>query len=177
MERYKAKRHEIQSLQQNLTNLERTLSSVASEEATKQQSVRIIEAKISALERDVKDQEAKRDRAFKSAVFSNKQMRRGSMDTESAGQKNGGTISSTDELDFRIRECKDLGNLIHSELAKVLDRFPDVSMRAVELFAKVSCVKKLFSNTHAIFFCFSTILLLHQTPFHEFRPELNPSQV
>ncbi|KAI9358333.1 hypothetical protein DFJ73DRAFT_957800 [Zopfochytrium polystomum] len=131
MERYKVKRHEIQTLQQALTALERTLSNSVSEESIKQQVVAALDAQLSSLDREVADQTAKRDRAFKHAVSANRQMRKAAGGGATALER-----LSTDELDFRLRECRDLGGLVHAELLRVLEQFPDAMARVPALFAE-----------------------------------------
>jgi chromosome segregation ATPase len=124
MERYKAKRNDIQTLQSNLTALERTLTAVSTDEASRLQSINMIEAKLSSISREIKEQEAKRERAFKS-------VQKGIKDVKSMG------TSETDELDLKIRECKDLGNLIQSEISRIMENYPEITMKVIQLYTEV----------------------------------------
>ncbi|KAJ3398649.1 hypothetical protein CcCBS67573_g04288 [Chytriomyces confervae] len=126
MERYKAKRQDIQTLQQNLTSLERTYQSISGDESSRLQAVNLIETKLTAMEKDIKEQEEKRDRAYKSAVRVAKML-----------QKSSNAANTTvEELDFRIRECKDLRNLIQTEIARIVDQHPEITMKVMDLYTQ-----------------------------------------
>ncbi|KAJ3086550.1 hypothetical protein HK100_008668, partial [Physocladia obscura] len=125
MERYKAKRQDIQTLQQNLKSLERTYNSVASDESSRLQAVNVIDTKLSSLEKEIKDQEEKRDRAYKSAIRASKILK--------SSQKEFGAF---EELDFRIRECKDLGNLVQTEISRIMDQHPEITMKVMDLYTQ-----------------------------------------
>ena len=127
MERYKAKRLEIQSHQQTLSAMERTLSSLNSEESSRIQAVNIIQNKIASIDKEIRDQEAKRDRAFKNAIKGAKELK-----------KSGGREETFEQVDFRIRECKDLANLVQSEISRIMEQHPEISMRIMELYSSVA---------------------------------------
>ncbi|KAJ3076829.1 Coiled-coil domain-containing protein 39 [Podochytrium sp. JEL0797] len=132
MERYKAKRQDIQTLQQNLQSLERTSASISSDESSRLQALGIIETKLSTMDKEIREQEAKRDRAYKSAIRAAKLLRQGS---GGAGKSEG--VESVEELDFRIRECKDLGNLVQTEISRIMDQHPEITMKVMDLYTQV----------------------------------------
>ncbi|KAI8815709.1 uncharacterized protein EV422DRAFT_346127 [Fimicolochytrium jonesii] len=125
MERYRSKRSEIQDLQQDLQALERDLLARTNIESQEHQNVQSLENKLAALTKDITDQEAKRDRARKSVQRSAKEFR-----------KMLGVAPTTvtdEELDFRIRELKETGNLALEALAKVGERDPALEQRLTQL--------------------------------------------
>ncbi|KAJ3412119.1 Coiled-coil domain-containing protein 39 [Chytridiales sp. JEL 0842] len=126
MERYKAKRYEIQSMQQAIASLERTLSAQSAEEASKTQTINSKQAKILSMDRELKDQEAKRERAYKSVMKLMKEYRKA----------HGNQEPTDEEIDFKIRECKDLGNLVQTEISRIMELHPEITMKVVELYAE-----------------------------------------
>ncbi|KAJ3041458.1 Coiled-coil domain-containing protein 39, partial [Rhizophlyctis rosea] len=78
MERYKQKRHQIQSLQSSLLQIEQTLHSSSSEETTRMQNVNSLQSKLTLLQREISEQEEKKERALKSIGRVQKEVRRGS---------------------------------------------------------------------------------------------------
>jgi chromosome segregation ATPase len=127
MERYKAKRYDIQVMQQTISTLERTLSAQSAEESSKAQMIHATQAKLSSVDREVKDQEAKRDRAYKSVLKVTKDYKKA----------NGNENPSNEEIDFKIRECKDLGNLVQTEISRIMEQYPEITMKVTELYAEV----------------------------------------
>ncbi|KAJ3058607.1 Coiled-coil domain-containing protein 39, partial [Rhizoclosmatium hyalinum] len=132
MERYKAKRQDIQTLQQNLASLERTYTSISSDESSRLQAVNIIDTKLASMEKEIKDQEEKRDRAYRSAVRVAKQLHKAASTAASGGE----AAASVEELDFRIRECKDLGNLVQTEISRIMDQHPEITMKVMDLYTQ-----------------------------------------
>ncbi|KAI9341964.1 coiled-coil domain-containing protein 39-like protein [Obelidium mucronatum] len=130
MERYKAKRQDIQTLQQNLQSLERTFASISSDESSRLQAVNVINTKLSSMEKEIKDQEEKRDRAYKSAVRAAKALH------QAAKSSGADANASVEELDFRIRECKDLGNLVQTEISRIMDQHPEITMKVMDLYTQ-----------------------------------------
>ncbi|KAI8853033.1 hypothetical protein BC829DRAFT_414156 [Chytridium lagenaria] len=124
MERYKAKRNEIQMMQYNLQELERALSNLSSDESARIQAITVIENKLASMDKELKDQESKRERAYKSAVRYSKELRKAVPE------------SSKDEIDFKIRECKDLGNLVLTELTKIMEQYPEIVNRVSQLYTE-----------------------------------------
>ncbi|KAJ3100782.1 Coiled-coil domain-containing protein 39 [Phlyctochytrium planicorne] len=126
MERYKAKRNEIQMMQHNLQALDKSLSTISSEETAKIQAITIIETKLASMDKELKEQQSKRERAFKTALRNSKDLRKSSPDM------------AIDEVDFKIRECKDLGNLVLSELTRIMEQYPEIVHRVTQLYSEKS---------------------------------------
>ncbi|KAJ3209309.1 Coiled-coil domain-containing protein 39 [Dinochytrium kinnereticum] len=135
MERYKAKRNEIQVMQYNLQELDKSLSNLSTDESARQQAVTVIETKLAAMEKELKDQESKKERAFKSALRGSKELRKTAPE------------AGLNEIDFKIRECKDLGNLVLTELTKIMEQYPEIVNRVTQLFTEVL---KIFFSTAKI---------------------------
>ncbi|ORY38857.1 hypothetical protein BCR33DRAFT_741348 [Rhizoclosmatium globosum] len=127
-----AKRQDIQTLQQNLASLERTYTSISSDESSRLQAVNIIDTKLASMEKEIKDQEEKRDRAYRSAVRVAKQLHKAASTAASGGE----AAASVEELDFRIRECKDLGNLVQTEISRIMDQHPEITMKVMDLYTQ-----------------------------------------
>ncbi|KAI9206387.1 uncharacterized protein BJ171DRAFT_497610 [Polychytrium aggregatum] len=126
MERYKTKRQEIQDLQQDLLNLERSLSLVSGEEANRSQAVQAMENKLAILLKEVKEQEAKRDRAYKLLCKLSKELRKAEHTTD----------ATESELDFRTRAAKDIGSLVMGEIGRLSEQYPEVALRFQQLIAE-----------------------------------------
>ncbi|KAJ3311127.1 Coiled-coil domain-containing protein 39 [Blyttiomyces sp. JEL0837] len=131
MERYKARRQEIQTHQENLLSLERALSSISSDESSRIQAVNVIQNKLNSMDKEIKEQAVKRDRAFKQCNKNAKEMRERSKQQQQSDQDSGVAF---EEMDFKIRECKDLGNLVQSELARIVEQFPEASIKIMDLY-------------------------------------------
>lgn len=129
MERYKTKRMEIQDLQQDLMQAEKSLSSMTNEEANRLQSIQVLENKLASLQKDVVDQEAKQERAQKTVQRSAKDLRK------RLGVPQGQIAS--EELDFKVRELKEMGNLALEALARVTERRPEIVPRVNQLLQEV----------------------------------------
>ncbi|TPX65201.1 hypothetical protein SpCBS45565_g05309 [Spizellomyces sp. 'palustris'] len=121
MERYKEKRDEIQSLQTALLNAEKTLSTLTNAESSRLQTMSLLEQKFNALQKDVAEQQAKRERAVKTVQRSAKEV---------------GTKADEVELDFKVRELKELGNLAMEAIGKVVERRPEIGERVNQLLAE-----------------------------------------
>ncbi|KAJ3193569.1 Coiled-coil domain-containing protein 39 [Irineochytrium annulatum] len=124
MEKYKEKRNELQALQHNLMNLERTLSAMNQDEAARTQAVAVIENKLASMEKELKEKDEKKERAWKQAIRSAKELKKSGVDI------------TADELDFRIRECKDLGTTVLSEITRVMEQYPEITNRVTELYSE-----------------------------------------
>ncbi|KAJ3392845.1 hypothetical protein HDU84_003329 [Entophlyctis sp. JEL0112] len=126
MEQYKVKRQDIQTIQTNLQALERTFNTVAADESSRLQAIHVIEAKLTSLDKEIREQEQKRDRAQKMVGKSAKEIRAA-----------GTPAIDVEELDFKIRECKDIGNLVQTELSRVMEQHPEITMKVMDLYTEV----------------------------------------
>ncbi|KAJ3120103.1 Coiled-coil domain-containing protein 39, partial [Nowakowskiella sp. JEL0407] len=141
MEQYKLKRLEIQDMQNDLLETERQLASLTTEESQRLQTVQLLESKISTLQRESGDQEAKRDRALKLARKKAKEWRSkaGAVIASEGGKIFGpGIVNEKDatpeEIDVMVRYLKDVGTIMIGDLNKVAERYPELSMRIHHLF-------------------------------------------
>ncbi|KAJ3117225.1 Coiled-coil domain-containing protein 39 [Phlyctochytrium bullatum] len=125
MEKYKAKRNEIQYMQQSLQEMEKALSSISADESQRTQAIAVIENKIQTMSKELKEQESKRERAIKSVSKVSKELKKTSSE------------AVIDELDFKIRQCKDLGNVVLTELTKVMEQYPEIVNRVTQLYTEV----------------------------------------
>ncbi|KAJ1528208.1 Coiled-coil domain-containing protein 39, partial [Nowakowskiella sp. JEL0078] len=124
MEQYKSKREQIQNLQQDLLHGERSLAALTSEESHRLQTVQLLESKMTSLRREISEQEAKRDRAYKLARKQSKDvLAKTSLlatDTRVIGP---GMLSHIDSslsevLDIMVRYIKDLATILIGDLNK-----------------------------------------------------------
>ncbi|KAJ3295187.1 Coiled-coil domain-containing protein 39 [Borealophlyctis nickersoniae] len=132
MERYKQKRAEIQTLQTNLLDLERTFHNTSAAEAAQMQSLSTLQLKLAAMQKEVSDQEEKRNRALRGIAKLQKEVRKGGRET-------------LEEVDFGVRALKEVGNLVLGEVGRVGERWPDVGARVQQLLDESSTVCLLHS--------------------------------
>lgn len=126
MEKYKAKRQELQSLQEELAFMERTLSMLTETEAARMQNISVYEKKLQAIEREINDQDQKRDRAKRRLTKFIKELhsiRDLPMDA-----------MSEEELDIHYRYLKDYANSILVRIAEIEDQRPEISTKLQQLF-------------------------------------------
>ncbi|KAI8919782.1 hypothetical protein BC831DRAFT_99800 [Entophlyctis helioformis] len=125
MESYRSKREQIQDLQQQIQQLELALTQSASEEASKLQSVQLLTSKLQTLDREIQDQQVKRDRATKLIESSARSLR----------QKRGlGPHDvTTEEQDFAVRKAKEVGTALLTELGRVGMRVPEFNTQMQRL--------------------------------------------
>ena len=130
MERYKSKREVIQDFQQQLMQMERSLSMVNGEESEKLQSVQILQGKLHQLGSEISQLEGKKDRAKKSITRSAAEFHK----------KVGADPKEIlpEERDFVIRKARELGSLVLTEIARLLEKYPNVTLSLGELCAQVS---------------------------------------
>ncbi|KAJ3081944.1 hypothetical protein HK102_002018 [Quaeritorhiza haematococci] len=155
MERYKAKRLELTDMQQDLLNLEKSLSIAQGDETSRLQAVQILESKLAALAREIEQQEAKRERAIRWAQKHAKELRRsihglnalaGAVGAGGTGQQQGqgqapgtgaGRGELTDEeIDIKTRELKERASTAIVELNKLSETHPELYEMLQGLFQK-----------------------------------------
>lgn len=117
MDNFKTRRVSIQELQQQLSGLEMTLGVETNEETANIQNVQVLEAKVATCDRDISEQEVKRDRAINSVKRYAKLLR-----TTASTFPN----PTNDEEDFLIRNLRDIGTVVLTELKKLMIKEPDL---------------------------------------------------
>ncbi|KAI8810778.1 hypothetical protein BJ742DRAFT_174764 [Cladochytrium replicatum] len=132
MERYKAKRQEIQDFQHDLLQLERALASLSNEEAERVRSVQIFETKVKTMGREIKDQRSKSERAEQQWKRQIKEWRK----KHPSSTTPAGSMTS-EELDIFVRQAKELGSILISELMKGADSNPGIALFVQQLFQQV----------------------------------------
>lgn len=126
MEKYKIKRQEIQDLQQQLVQLERSLSSITYDEGNRMQAIQALESRLVMISKELDDQRQKRERAYKQVHKMTKDLRKGSGNAYTA---------TNDELDIMIREHKEVSSMTLNELNKLSERYPGVAVLTQQLFS------------------------------------------
>ncbi|KAI9007353.1 coiled-coil domain-containing 39-like protein [Gaertneriomyces semiglobifer] len=125
MERYKHKRADIQSLQQELMEAEREFSAMTNQEASCLRTLQSLENGLAAMRKEVAQQQAKKERAAKSVQRSAKEFRK-------TLNLRAGELAEP-ESDFKIRELKEMGNLALEAIEKVTERHLELGPRVNQL--------------------------------------------
>eukprot|EP00842_Homolaphlyctis_polyrhiza_P005206 jgi/Hompol1/5687/HPOL_004624-RA len=125
MENYKTKREQIQDLQQQLQQLEINLMQSSNEEAERLQSVQLLEARLQTLDREIQEQQVKRNRAIKMTETLARQLR-----------TKAGSAASTpipEEQDFAVRKAREVSTAVLTELNRVGLRLPEFNVLLQDL--------------------------------------------
>lgn len=119
MEKYKSKREVIQDFQQQVMQMERSLSSVNNDESKKLQEVQILQKKIASLSNEIEQLHSKKERAKKSV----------SRCAELFHKKVGANAKDAlpEEKDFAIRKARELASVTLQEVSKLVESVPDIS--------------------------------------------------
>jgi len=119
LDRYKQKKHYIESLQLELSNMEETLQHLSHDEAERLSAVNSLESRLETLNKELADQTTKRTRAQKQIYAIAKRLR----------EEEDKTSEVSIELDIYIREQKEINQLMLRKLFDCALKFPELESR------------------------------------------------
>jgi len=123
--KYQEKRRAVNGLEEQLQQLEDTLSSSVEEEGLKQNQVRTLEQKLRELSLELEEQQRKLDRAQKHCQRLAKDWR--------ASQNAPLDSQTPEEVDIDVKSAKDFNRLLLQKLADVAARQPEIEERFHQL--------------------------------------------
>ncbi|KAI8910339.1 hypothetical protein EDD86DRAFT_138178 [Gorgonomyces haynaldii] len=125
MDSFKSKRNHIQELQQQLSTLEQRLSSETGQETQHIQQLQLMQAKVQTTQRDIQDQTQKKQRALNAVQRYVKILRSQTAD------------KTPEEMDILLRNLKDIGTIVLTELNKLMIHEADLVVPIKTLMAQI----------------------------------------
>ncbi|KAL7749405.1 Coiled-coil domain-containing protein 39 [Sorochytrium milnesiophthora] len=126
--RYRQKRRDIQDLQRDLVEAEAELAKACEQEGSQQQAIAELESRVAQINRELVDQDKKRERAWTNVIKLAKDVKRArGVDLREA---------LPEEIDMQIRETKELTNMIFARIGEMMQRNPDIELAIQQLYQK-----------------------------------------
>lgn len=133
MEKYKEKRVDYQTVYDQVAQVEQVLGQMTSRESNLNQTVSILEKKLSIISSDVYDQKEKRTRALKAVIKYMKEFKKEGKHSE-------------EQIDLNLRMMKDQVSVSLNEICRIADEHPDIGYLIYDLFQKVSFILKILQK-------------------------------